>query len=106
VNVATDVTGHPLILISRSPGTRKIFMANPRASLMVAEIPPSGDALTGPRVTVMGRFVKVEDEGIRRRYLARHPAGRASMPASATSPSGAWSRSAPMQLPVSAGSRR
>ena len=73
VNVATDVTGHPLILISTLAWHTKNLLANPRASLMVAEIPPSGDALTGPRVTVMGRFVKAEDEGIRRRYLARHP---------------------------------
>jgi putative heme iron utilization protein len=41
---------------------------------MVAEIPEAGDALTGARVTVMGRFARVEDEALRRRYLARHPA--------------------------------
>jgi putative heme iron utilization protein len=40
---------------------------------MVAEPPASGDALTGPRVTVMGRFVPSESEQVRRRYLARHP---------------------------------
>ena len=27
----------------------------------------------GPRVTVLGRFERVEDAGLRRRYLARHP---------------------------------
>ncbi len=40
---------------------------------MVAEPPATGDALTGPRVTVMGRFVKVDEDRVRRRYLARHP---------------------------------
>jgi putative heme iron utilization protein len=73
VNVATDVRGLPLLLISTLAWHTRNLMADPRASLMVAEVPPSGDALTGPRVSVMGRFVKVEDGSVRRRYLARHP---------------------------------
>ena len=73
VNVATDVTGRPLILISALAWHTKNLLSDPRASIMVAEVPPSGDALTGPRVTIMGRFVKADDDGIRRRYLARHP---------------------------------
>jgi putative heme iron utilization protein len=73
VNVATDVAGCPLILISTLAWHTRNLLANPRASIMVAEVPPSGDALTGPRVTVMGRFVKVDDAQMRRRYLARHP---------------------------------
>jgi heme iron utilization protein len=74
VNVATDVRGLPLLLISTLAWHTRNLIADPRASLMVAEVPPSGDALTGPRVSVMGRFVKVEDGSVRRRYLARHPA--------------------------------
>jgi len=74
VNVATDVQGHPLLLVSTLAWHTRNLLADPRASLMVAEVPPSGDALTGPRVSVMGRFVKVADDAVRRRYLARHPA--------------------------------
>ncbi len=74
VNVATDVQGLPLLLVSTLAWHTRNLMADPRASLMVAEVPPSGDALTGPRVSVMGRFVKVADDTVRRRYLARHPA--------------------------------
>ncbi len=74
VNVATDVRGLPILLISTLAWHTRNLLAEPRASLMVAEVPPSGDALTGPRVTVMGRFVKVEEDAVRRRYLARHPA--------------------------------
>lgn len=74
VNVATDVRGLPLLLISSLAWHTQNLLADPRASLMVAEVPPSGDALTGPRVSVMGRFVRVEDGSVRRRYLARHPA--------------------------------
>ena len=74
VNVATDVRGLPLLLVSTLAWHTRNLLADPKASLMVAEVPPSGDALTGPRVTVMGRFVKVEDAAVQRRYLARHPA--------------------------------
>lgn len=74
VNVATDVRGCPLILVSTLAWHTRNLLADGRASLMVAEVPDTGDALTGPRVTVMGRFEKVEDAALRRRYLARHPA--------------------------------
>ena len=73
-NVATDVRGLPLILVSTLAWHTRNLLADPRASLLVAEPPPEGDALTGARVSVMGRFVKVDDPALRRRYLARHPA--------------------------------
>jgi putative heme iron utilization protein len=74
VNVATDVRGWPLILVSTLAWHTRNLLADPRASLMVAEVPETGDALTGPRVTIMGRFARVEDKAVRRRYLTRHPA--------------------------------
>lgn len=74
VNLATDVRGWPLILVSRLAWHTRNLLADPRASVMVAELPESGDALTGARVTVMGRFRQVQDEDLKRRYLARHPA--------------------------------
>jgi putative heme iron utilization protein len=74
VNVATDVKGAPLILVSTLAWHTRNLLADGRASLMVAEVPDQGDALTGARVTVMGRFEKVDDPSLRRRYLARHPA--------------------------------
>jgi putative heme iron utilization protein len=74
VNVATDVRGWPLILVSTLAWHTRNLLADPRASLMVAEVPEQGDALTGPRVTLMGRFFKVEPQAASRRYLARHPA--------------------------------
>ena len=74
VNLATDVRGWPLILVSTLAWHTRNLLADPRASIMVAELPESGDALTGARVTVMGRFSQVQDEGLKRRYLARHPA--------------------------------
>lgn len=74
VNVASSLRGWPLILISTLAWHTRNLLADPRASLMVAEIPAEGDALTGPRVTIMGRFSKIAPEEAGRRYLARHPA--------------------------------
>ncbi len=74
VNIATDVRGWPLILVSTLAWHTRNLLTDPRASIMVAELPASGDALTGPRVTIMGRFSQVQDGALKRRYLARHPA--------------------------------
>ena len=74
VNVATDMDGAPILLMSGLSAHTKNLLADPRASLMVAELPATGDALTGARVTIMGRFAKIADEALNRRYLARHPA--------------------------------
>ena len=73
VNMATDVDGRPLLLVSTLAWHTRNLLADSRASLMVAEPPATGDALTGARVTVMGRFVQTSEARIRRRYLARHP---------------------------------
>jgi heme iron utilization protein len=76
VNIATDVTGYPLILVSTLAWHTKNLLGDTRASLLVTEIPAEGDALTGARVTLMGRFHKVDSEAAARRYLARHPQAR------------------------------
>lgn len=73
-SIATDVAGHPLLLISTLAVHTQNLLADGRASVLVSELPASGDPLTGPRVTVMGRFQKTDDEAVKRRYLARHPA--------------------------------
>ena len=74
VNLATDVRGCPLVLVSTLAWHTRNLLADPRGSVMVAEVPGQGDALTGPRVTVMGRFSRVDAGQAARRYLARHPA--------------------------------
>ena len=72
-NIATDISGRPIILISRLAWHTQYLEADARASVLVGELPAKGDALVGPRVTVMGRFERIEDNNLRRRYLARHP---------------------------------
>jgi putative heme iron utilization protein len=77
VNVATDVDGAPLILVSRLATHTANLEVDGRASLLLTET-GKGDALAHPRLTVLGSFAPVAREGaddarIRRRFLARHP---------------------------------
>lgn len=60
-NIATDVASWPIILISQLAWHTQNLAADARASVLVGEIPEKGDALVGPRVTVLGRFEQIED---------------------------------------------
>ena len=77
VNVATDVDGSPLILVSRLSTHTANLENDGRASLLFASV-GRGDPLAYPRLTVLGRFVSVarqdaREPRLRRRFLARHP---------------------------------
>src|SRR6202046_5133645 len=77
VNVATDMDGSPLILVSRLATHTANLEKDGRASLLLAAA-GRGDPLAQPRLTVLGTFIPVarEDAGeprLRRRFLARHP---------------------------------
>lgn len=76
VNVATDVDGSPLILVSRLSTHTANLEKDTRASLLLAST-GKGDALAHPRLTVLGTFTHVprdnpQDARLRRRYLSRH----------------------------------
>lgn len=76
-NVATDVDGAPLILISRLATHTANLERDGRASVLLAES-GKGDALAHPRLTVLGTFTPIasdhaEEPRLRRRFLARHP---------------------------------
>ncbi|HTN98570.1 MAG TPA: DUF2470 domain-containing protein [Nordella sp.] len=75
-NIATDAQGHPIIFISKLAWHTRNILASPLGSIMVSEIPAEGDALTGPRVTVMGSFEQVTARDIAERYAGHHPAAR------------------------------
>lgn len=64
ITVGTDVSGAPTMLISK--------VARHTASIMVDETGALADPLQGARVTVWGQAEKDVEEGIRRRFLARH----------------------------------
>jgi putative heme iron utilization protein len=77
VNVATDVDGSPLILVSRLSTHTANLEIDGRASLLLAAT-GKGDPLAHPRLTALGTFARIEREGVeearvRRRFLARHP---------------------------------
>lgn len=73
VNLASDVDGAPFLLLSKLAWHTQNLLADGRGSLMVAELPETGDGLTGTRVTVMGRWAEASEARLRRRYLVRHP---------------------------------
>ena len=77
VNVATDVDGSPLILVSQLSTHTANLEIDGRASLLLAST-GKGDPLAHPRLTLLGSFAQTARDGpelprIRRRFLARHP---------------------------------
>jgi putative heme iron utilization protein len=72
VNVATDIDGAPLLLVSGLSRHTRLMAADPRVALMLAQT-GKGDPLAHPRLSVMGRIAPTKDERARRRFLARHP---------------------------------
>ena len=77
VNVATDVDGSPLILVSRLSTHTANLEVDGRASLLLAST-GKGDPLAHPRLTLLGSFAQIARDDpelprIRRRFLARHP---------------------------------
>ena len=71
VNVATDEAGLPLFLFSKLARHTKSLLVDPAASLLVAELPEQGDALTGFRATITSTLSEVKiDPAL---YLAKHP---------------------------------
>jgi heme iron utilization protein len=77
VNVATDIDGSPLILVSRLSTHTANIEVDPRASVLLAST-GKGDPLAHPRLTVLGTFAKLDRDSAdgkraARRFLARHP---------------------------------
>src|SRR5580658_10305912 len=77
VNVATDIDGAPLILVSRLSTHTANLEVDGRASLLLAAS-GKGDPLAHPRLTLLGSFKQLgRDDAqaprVRRRFLARHP---------------------------------
>jgi putative heme iron utilization protein len=77
VNVATDIDGSPIILVSRLATHTANLEEDQRASLLLASA-GKGDPLAHPRLTVLGAFAPVErdtpsEPRLRRRFLAHHP---------------------------------
>jgi hypothetical protein len=73
ITLATDAPGAPTFLISKLARHTANLAQDARASVMVDETGALADPLQGARVTLYGRAEKAPEEGVRRRFLARHP---------------------------------
>jgi heme iron utilization protein len=73
ITAATEASGAPIFLISGLAQHTRNLAHDPRASILFDGTGANGDPLQGARVTLFGRAEKVEDEALRRRFLARHP---------------------------------
>lgn len=73
VTVACDCDAAPLFLFSQLADHTRNLQTDDRASLLIEEASRRANPQTGPRVTVLGRIAKSEEERHRRRFLARHP---------------------------------
>jgi heme iron utilization protein len=74
VNVAVDAELCPLILTSTLSRHTQGLLKNANASIMVQGIiPVDRDPLTEMRLTVTGKFERVEHAEVRTEYLQRHP---------------------------------
>lgn len=73
VNVATDLDGSPIILVSRLSTHTANLERDGRASVLLASA-GKGDPLAHPRLTVLGEFIRYSNDlRLPRRFLARHP---------------------------------
>jgi putative heme iron utilization protein len=73
VTLATDASGAPTWLISNLARHTANLSKDARASIMVDETGALADPLQGARLTFYGKVERTAEEGVRRRFLARHP---------------------------------
>ena len=72
VNLATDPSGAPLLLLSKLALHTKNILADARVSLMLDER-KEGDPLEGARVMLLGTAAATDEPAARTAYLRRHP---------------------------------
>src|SRR5580704_931786 len=70
VNVATEASGAPLMLLSTLAIHTKNLLADDRISLMLDER-KAGDPLEGARVILMGKAARTDSADVRTAYLLR-----------------------------------
>lgn len=75
VLVAVDHDLSPILLLSDLAEHAKAIAGDARVSLLFDGTHGLDQPLTGPRVTLVGRAGRTDDERLRRRFLARHPDG-------------------------------
>jgi putative heme iron utilization protein len=72
ITVATDLAGAPIFLISTLARHTRNLSHDPRAAILIDGSGDLADPLQGARVTLHGRAETVNDDAVKRRFLARH----------------------------------
>ncbi|MEX2453402.1 MAG: DUF2470 domain-containing protein [Rhodospirillaceae bacterium] len=73
VMTACDPAARPLVLISDLAEHTRNLAADSRAALLFDGTAGLASPLTGARVTVLGRLLRIDDPALTARYAARHP---------------------------------
>ena len=73
VLVAVDHDLAPILLLSDLAEHTKAIAADSRVSLLFDGTAGLDQPLTGPRVSLLGRAARTDDERLKRRFLAHHP---------------------------------
>jgi putative heme iron utilization protein len=73
VLVAVDHDLSPILLISDLAEHSRAIASDSRVSLLFDGTAGLAQPLTGPRVTVLGRAARTDDERLKQRFLRRHP---------------------------------
>jgi putative heme iron utilization protein len=73
VLVAVDHDLSPLLLLSDLAEHTRAIVRDPRVSLLFDGTGGLAQPLTGPRVTMLGRAAKTDDQRLKRRFLRHHP---------------------------------
>ena len=73
VLVATAPEGAPLLLLSRLAQHTQNLDREKQASLLFDGTAGLDEPLTGPRVTVIGEAQRIDDAGLKARFVRRHP---------------------------------
>jgi len=73
ITLATDSAGAPIFLISKLARHTANLVKDVRASILIDETGALADPLQGARLTVWGKAEPAGEEGVKRRFLARHP---------------------------------
>ncbi len=74
VATASAIDASPLLLLSDLAQHTRNLLADPRVSLLFADPASQPDPLAGPRLSLLGRAERCDDERVAARFAARHPA--------------------------------
>ncbi len=72
-NYACGQDGLPIFLFSTLARHTQCLLKDGRASLLIAEIPTQGDALSGLRATFIGTMARTAAAHAKAAYLTKHP---------------------------------